>query len=90
MDTKASRASVSGGSIPETAIVVGAIVFCALIYGFASGNASGRYLETDRGIVLDCWKSIESRVSPYVDRETLIQGCERLEHGFNLKYGRSR
>ena len=74
-------------TIPQSVMVIGAIAFCCLVYGFASGTGSGRDLESDRLVVAECWNSIERRAHSPAERRDLTDGCARMERGFHLKHG---
>jgi len=87
MDTRLNPPVLERGNIPQPLIVVGAILLCWLVYSLAAGTGSGRYMESDRMIVAECWKSIERRASTPEARRDLAEGCARMERGFHLKHG---
>ena len=78
---------VGTAAIPQAVIVIGGILLCCLVYGFASGSGSGRYLEGDRLVIAECWKSIDRRASSEEERRSLADGCARMERGFHMKHG---
>ena len=87
MESRINPPGVDTGTIPQPAVVIGALVLCCLVYGFASGSGSGRYQEADRIVVAECWKAVERKAGSDQARRELSDGCSRMERGFHMKYG---
>ncbi|WPB55971.1 hypothetical protein [Xylophilus sp. GOD-11R] len=87
METRLIPPPVERGMIPQPVIVIGALLLCLLVYGFASGGGTGQHLDSDRLIIAECWKGIERRAPGPEQRRDMTEACQRMERGFRLKYG---
>lgn len=71
----------------RTWLVLAALVAALLIYGLASGMGLGPNIASDRQVVAECWNAIDRTGKEHAGRAALVEGCRRMERGFQHTHG---
>lgn len=77
----------SAGAVPPYLLVAGAVLLGLLVYGLSVGNRGRVNIAADRLILAECWSAIDRVGLQHGGRETLLEGCRRMERGFRRTYG---
>jgi len=75
------------GTVPPALLVLAALLLGVLVYGLSVGNRSRTNLASDRLILAECWNAIDRAGTQHGGRDTLLDGCRRMERGFQRTYG---
>lgn len=77
----------SAGAVTSSLLFAGAVLLGLLVYGLSVGNRSRANLASDRLIVAECWSAVDRAGLQHGGREILLDGCRRMERGFQRTYG---
>lgn len=87
MELQIRQPASLAGRVSPTLVAAGAAAVAALAYGFSSGVSAGGQLASDRLVVAHCWNAVDRQDPHHGGRETLVDGCRRMERGFRRTYG---